>query len=73
MLIRVLCRDKSRGYIDDHHLNDMIKRGIVVAFFRPASNEWVDVKYDAIRKKVSLEYKGVERRSKTGTAEKEGI
>jgi hypothetical protein len=44
----------------------------VVAFYRPQSNRWVDVKYDRIRKKVSLEYKGVERRSKTRTSGKDG-
>jgi len=64
MLLRVLCSDKSRGYIEDAELDDMIKRGIVVAFFRPASNEWVDVKSNRTRKKAGIGYKGVERRSK---------
>jgi hypothetical protein len=72
MLIRVLCRDKSRGYVENYYLDGMIRRGIVVAFYRPQSNRWVDVKYDRIRKKVSLEYKGVERRSKTRTSGKDG-
>jgi hypothetical protein len=65
MLIQVLCSDKCRGYIEDSNLDDMIKRGIVVAFFRSASNEWVDVKNHRIRKKADIGYKGVERRSKS--------
>jgi len=67
MPIRVLCRDKSRGYIEASNLDDMIKRGIVVAFFRPGSNEWVDVKNNPIRKKADIGYNGVERRSNTKT------
>jgi hypothetical protein len=43
----------------------MIKRGIVVAFFRPDSNEWVDVKNNSIWKKAGIGYNGVERRSKS--------
>jgi hypothetical protein len=42
MLIRVLCSDKSRGYVDDNSVQDLIKRGIVVAIFRPETNEWID-------------------------------
>ncbi len=44
MLVRVLCSDKSRGYVEDHELHDLIERGIVVAFFQPGSNEWVNAK-----------------------------
>jgi hypothetical protein len=62
MMIRVLCSDKSRGFVDDSNLDDLVRRGIVVAFFRPGSNEWVDVKNKYIRKKSSAEYKGLERR-----------
>lgn len=65
MLIRVLCRDKSRGFVEDHNLDDLIKRGIVVAFFRPGSNEWVDTKNKHMRKKTGIGYKGPERRSRT--------
>jgi hypothetical protein len=67
MMIRVLCRDKSRGFVEDHNLDDLIKRGIVVAFFRPGSNEWVDAKNKHMRKKASIGYKGPERRLGTGT------
>jgi hypothetical protein len=44
MLLRVLCSDKSRGYVEDYKLHDLIERGIVVAFFQPGSNEWVNAK-----------------------------
>jgi hypothetical protein len=63
MLIRVLCSDKSRGFVEDRNLDDMIRRGIVVAFYRPGSNEWVDVKNSHLRKRMGIGYKGVERRS----------
>ena len=63
MQIRVLCSDKCCGFVEDYNLDDLISRGIVVAFFRPGSNEWVDLKNDKIRKKASIEYKGPERRT----------
>jgi hypothetical protein len=65
MLIRVLCSDKSRGFVEDCNLEAMIRRGIVVAFFRPGSNEWVDVKNSHLRKRTSIGYKGAERRSRS--------
>lgn len=65
MLIRVLCSDKCRGFVEDCDLDDLIRRGIVVAFFRPGSNQWLNAKNNHIRKKTSNGYKGVERRSKT--------
>ncbi len=67
MLLRVLCSDKSRGYIEDSDLDDMIKRGKVVAFFQPGSNEWVDVKNNPIREKADIGHNGVERKSNTKT------
>jgi hypothetical protein len=42
MLIRVLCSDKSRGYVEDCNLQDLIGRGVVVAYFRPETNEWIN-------------------------------
>ena len=65
MLIRVLCCDKGCGFVEDYNLDDLIRRGIVVAFFRTGSNEWVDVNNNCIRKRTSIGYKGVERRSRT--------
>lgn len=44
MRIKVLCSDKSRGYVRADELNDLIDRGIVVAFSRPGSDEWIDAK-----------------------------
>ena len=65
MLIRVVCKDKSRGFVEDAYLDDLIGRGIVVAFFRPGSNEWVYIEEKPIRNKASIEYKGPERRMGT--------
>jgi hypothetical protein len=65
MLIRVLCKDKSRGFVEDCYLEDLIRRGVVVAFSRPASNESVDVKNNYIRKKAGIGYKEPERRKGT--------
>ncbi len=62
MMIRVLCRDKSRGYVQHSNLQDLIRRGVVVAFFRPGSNEWVDVHDGNIRTGKNVEYDGPERR-----------
>jgi hypothetical protein len=62
MLIRVICSDKSCGYIEDSDLDDMIMRGIVVAFCQPGSNEWVDVKNYCIREKADIGHNGVKRR-----------
>lgn len=67
MLIRVLSKDKSRGFVEDYYLDDLIGRGVVVAFYRPASNEWIDVKNNHIRKKAGIGYKGPERRKGTST------
>jgi hypothetical protein len=67
MLIRVLSSDKCSGFVEDYNLDDLICRGIVVAFFRPGSNEWVDPKNDHIRKKTNTGYKGPERRAITRT------
>lgn len=63
MMIRVLCRDRSRGFVEASNLDDFVRRGIVIAFFRPGSNEWVDVRNNAIRKKSNVQYTGAERRS----------
>ena len=63
MMIRVLCIDKSRGFVEDSNLDDLVRRGIIVAFFRPGSDEWIDVKNNNIRKKSNAMYAGPERRS----------
>jgi hypothetical protein len=44
MKIRVLYADKCRGTIEDSKLADLATRGLIVAFYLPWSNEWVDVK-----------------------------
>ena len=62
MLLRVLCSDKYSGFVEDYYLDDFISRGIVVAFYRPGSGEWVDPKTDQIRKNTNIDYKGPERR-----------
>jgi hypothetical protein len=67
MQIRVLCSDKCRGFLEDYYLDDLISRGVIVAFFRPGSNEWVDPQNNHIRKKTSIGYKGPERRAITRT------
>jgi hypothetical protein len=54
MLIRVLCRDQCRGLVEDYDLDDLMRRGIVVAFFRPGSNEWVDARNNHIIKNEHL-------------------
>ncbi len=66
MMIRVLCKDKCRCFVDDSNLDDLVRRGIIVAFFRPGSNEWVDVKNNNIRKKSNVKYNGEERRLSAG-------
>jgi len=62
MMIRVLCKDKTNGFVDDSSLHDLIKMGIVVAFFRPTSEEWVDIKDGNLRTKSDVTYFGPERR-----------
>jgi len=64
MMIRVLCRDKSRGYVQDSNLQDLIRRGVVVAFFRPGTNKWVNVQNGNTRISEGIEYKGPERRKR---------
>ncbi len=64
MMIRVRCMDRSYGFVEDSNLDDLVRRGIVVAFFRPGSDEWVDVENNNIRKKSNIEYSGPERRIK---------
>jgi len=61
-MIRVLCRDKRRGYVQQSNLQDLITMGVVVAFFRPGSNEWVDVHEGNIRTGKIIGYEGPERR-----------
>ena len=62
VMIRVLCRDKSRGFVQDSDFDDLVRRGIVVAFYRPSSDEWVDAKGPDVRQKSEVEYYGPERR-----------
>jgi hypothetical protein len=64
MLIQVLWKDNRRVYVQDHNLDDLIKTGQIQEFFRPYSNEWVNVKGGPIREKTSIEYDGPERRFK---------
>ena len=64
MMIRVLCRDKSRGYVQDSDLQDLIRRGVVVAFFRPGTNKWVSVQNGNTRISEGIESKWPERRKR---------
>jgi hypothetical protein len=64
MLIRVLCSNKTCGWVEPRALDDLIRRGLVVAFFRQHSNEWVDVGNGTIRRKRKTSvYRGPERRA----------
>jgi hypothetical protein len=65
MQIRVLCSDKHCGFVEDYYLDGLISRGVVAAFFRPSSNEWVNPQHGRIRKKTKIGYKGPERRAIT--------
>jgi hypothetical protein len=49
-LIRVICRDGSRGFVEDSSLGDFIRIGTVISFFRADLNEWVDIGYDGAKK-----------------------
>ena len=64
MLIRVLCKDKSCGYVQDSNLQDLIRRGVVVAFSRPDTNDWVNVQEGKIRTSGDTENIGQERRNR---------
>jgi hypothetical protein len=72
MQIRVLCSDKRCGVVEDCYLDNLIRRGVVVAFFRPGSNEWVDPQNNHIRKTTINGYKGPERRAITRTGLSQG-
>jgi hypothetical protein len=65
MLIRVLCVDKTRGFVEDHLLEDFIRSGRIVAFFRPGSNEWIDVGRNSIRIGTDIGFSGQDRRAKS--------
>lgn len=66
MLIRVLCSNKTCGWVEADALDDLIRRGLVVAFFRNESNEWVDVGNGKIRRRRKISpYRGPERRVTT--------
>jgi len=62
MMIEVLCKDKTHGFVEDSSLHDLISIGIVIAFYRPGPEEWVDTKNGNIRKKLDSPYAGPERR-----------
>jgi hypothetical protein len=62
MLIRVICKDKSSGCVEDASLETLIAWGEIVAFFRPGSDEWVDIASGRFRKKADSTYTGPERR-----------
>jgi hypothetical protein len=68
VLIRVLCKDKSAGQVEDSALDELIRKGVVIAFFRPESNEWVDVRKSTLRKEKEKPpgYAGPERRKERG-------
>ncbi len=44
MRIRVLYENKSCGFVDYSELDDLAKKGLIVAYSLPGSDEWVAVK-----------------------------
>jgi hypothetical protein len=58
MLIRVLCSDKSRGFVEDYYLDDLIGRGVVVAFFPQPQMNGSTSKITVYGKKRALHTKG---------------
>ncbi len=64
MRIKVLCSDKSRGYVKDNELHELIEKGVVVAFFRAGSGEWVDAKKHRKMNKGQQSFKVPDRTSK---------
>jgi hypothetical protein len=65
MMIKVISKDKSQGCVEASQLDCFINMNIVMAFFRPSSNEWVDVASGNIRKNSDAYYAGPERRFKS--------
>jgi len=59
MLIRAIYEDYTRGMIQDSYLENLIRQGRIVGFFR--TNGYVRIGHDPIRG-VGGEYKGPERR-----------
>lgn len=51
MRIRVLYENKSCGFVDYFKLDDLITRGLIVAYSLPGSDEWVRVKNKHIKEK----------------------
>ena len=62
MLIKVLCKDKSCGLVEDCNLKGLIEQNVVAAYYCHNSNEWVDVKFSLIRRTANTIYHGLERR-----------
>ena len=44
MKVRVLYSDMSRGLVEDSNLDDLASRGLIVAYSRPGSEEWVEAR-----------------------------
>ncbi len=65
MLIKVLWKDNRHVYVQDVHLDNLINEGEVQKFFRPYSNEWVNIEDGSIRNISGADYTGPERRFKT--------
>ena len=59
MLIRAIYEDYTRGMIKDSYLDNLIRQGKIVGFFRTGG--YVRIGHDPIRG-VGGEYKGPERR-----------
>lgn len=59
MIIKVIYKDKSAGYVNETNLTWLLRKGVVAAFMR--SNGWVAVDRDPIRIHKHP-YSGFERR-----------
>jgi len=59
MLIKVICKDKTAGFINEVNLTRLLRTGDIAAFYR--AGEWVAVDRDPIRS-GGRGYAGPERR-----------
>lgn len=51
MRIRVLYENKSCGFVDYFKFDSLVRRGLIVAYSLPGSDDWVGVKNKNIKEK----------------------
>jgi tetratricopeptide (TPR) repeat protein len=61
--IQARYRNNREGLVDDITLNDLILSNRIKEFFRPSENRWVDIDFDAVRRRGSIRYQGAGRRN----------